>query len=749
MDLSTYDGQSVYIAFVMTNDDGDDWFIDNLLIEEEAGGGTAGGKLLISEVAYPDNESEGRFIELYNSGDASVDLTSYYLGFYRNTRRINLVGTIDAGETFIYAPNASDFQTTYGFAADQADGGIDAAWFNGTDAIILLYKKNKAAYLRLDTYGVIKADGTGTEWEYLDSHAVRKTSITEDQNPMVADEWIVSSAYATDYFDVTPDIHNQNYYWNGNNNNEWDNYQNWTISGGISCVPDAGANVFVPSGTTYDTDKALWRFPYYFNSLTIQSGANFTVLSGNILKIIEDVSISSSATFNLKSDANGAATFIPEGNISGNTNVERYMATISGTTGNGIWHLFSSPISDLQTNSLMDQYLKSWDEPTASWQYITGTSEIINPGKGYALLLLSAYGNTVNMTGNLTTGDVTSPSLNFTSGAGWEGYNLVGNPYTATIDWEIITPNLASGIDQAIYYWDVENNQYIYYNNGSGTASRYIPAGQAFFIHVTANNQQFTFTEDSRAADSSHIYYKTTPTRPYSNYTPPSRKHHNRLIIESSTFDGKTDKTFLEFHEKATEEFDGEFDAIKLSSGNDEIADIWLSHNSIDYSINTLPNHEINGRYELCINYGKYQVYTLKFDGIESFNENQPINLFDKISQKYYNLRKYDHLDFYNSADIIENRFEIVFTEGVGISEGIESNDWLIFSNDGQLNIRNPFSSIETNTYQIYATDGRFIGEYHFEKEVIDQYFNLSPGIYLIKVISGKQQFIETVWLSK
>lgn len=750
IDLSAYDGLDVYIAFVMTNDDGDSWYIDNMVVEE--GSATSDGKLVISEVAYPVNESEGRFIELYNAGNTTIDLSRYFLGFYRNTQRIDLVGTIDPDEKFIYTPNASDFSNTYGFAADQADGGIDPSWFSGTDAIILLYQKNKAAYQRLDTYGVIRADGTGTEWEYTDKHAVRKADIKEDQNPMISDEWIVSSAYASVYFDVTPGSHNEYYYWNGNNDGDWDNYENWTVAKGSAFIPDAGAKVVIPSGSSNSPNLAYYRFPYFFNSLTIQPGANFTMSSNNILKVTHDVTIASGASLTLDSDAAGSATFIPEGTVSGETNAKRYMATISGTTGNGIWHLFSSPVSDFQTGSLIDQYLKYWDEPNANWGYISSTNESLTAGKGYALLLLNDYGNTVNMTGSLNTGDITVPNLDFTSGTSWEGYNLVGNPYTASIDWDIIQSSLPTEIDQAIYYWDVENDQYIYYNNGSGTASRFIPAGQAFFIHVTAANQQITFTQDSRAADSSHIYYKSAKGKTYDNYIPETKTPTNQLIVETSTNYGTADKVFLKFHEKASTDYDGEFDAIKFYSNNDEIADAWLTFQGTEYSINTLPIDMIDGRYDMTIRFGKQASYSLIFDGIDSFEKDQPINLYDKTTSKYYDLRKHYKLNFYNSNDVIEDRFQLVFSPGVGVIENIEDYDnWLIYSDEGSLNIRNTLNTNETKTftYQIYTIDGKLIASHDKVNEVIKKQFNVSSGIYLVKLNTTKQQIMKKVWLSE
>jgi len=721
--------------------------VDNVSIEEESSGGVSGGKLLISEVAYPKTDASARFVELYNSGDADIDLTDYRLAFYKNTRWVELTGTIAAGDTYIFAPDATDFTNEYGFAPDLAnDAHYNSSWFNGTDAVILLHKKSSGGYKRFDTYGVAKTDGTGLAWEYTDKHAVRKTSVTDDHNPYIEDEWIISTAYPSPYFDVTPGNHNETYYWDGSTNTEWDEVSNWTVNDGISTIPDAGANVLIRSAPSNSPENAKYRFLYFFNSLTLPSGTDFTLTSSNILTVIQNVSIASSANLNLKSDANGAATFIPEGTVSGDVNVQRYFPDIHDT----IWHLFSPPITDLATGTLLDQYLKHWIEPSATWEYISATDVVLNSGKGYALHLSSTFGQTIDMTGTLSTADVNSPNLDFTSGAGWEGYNLVGNPYTASVDWDVISPTLASSIDNAIYYWDVANGQYIYYNNGSGTASRYIPSGQAFFIHVTADNQQFAFTEGSRVSDNSTIYYKSKEGKTYTEYKPPPREHHNRLIIGSSNAYGKTDKTFLEFHEKATTSFDSQFDAVKLNSANPVITDIWLTYRQTDYSINTLPDDMIDGRYDMNIRYGKQETYTLSFEGIETFKENQPINLFDRTSEKYYNLREYDQLNFYNSVDVMENRFEIVFSEGVGIDKTVEKNEWFIYSRDGKLNI-SPVTTEENLdfSYQVYTSDGRIIEEFYQKQSVIDQHFDVSSGIYLIKVISGKKQFIEKVWLSK
>jgi len=751
VDLSAYAGQSIYIAFVMANDDGDDWYLDNILIEENDTG-NPDGKLIISEIAYPKNEPEGRFVELYNTSNVAIDLTDYYLAFYKNTRRINLIGTIDVGEKFVYTPDANDFHNTFGFYADQADGGIDPYWFDGSDAIILLFKNSKGKYSRLDTYGVVKADGSNKEWGYLDKHAVRKTTVITGSNPFIADQWIISTAYATaptysdEFFDVTPGIHNQNYYWTGSDNNEWDNYKNWDVTGGISCIPDAGANVIIPSNTTNKAEKAIWRFPYYFNTLNIQNGADFTLLSGNILTIASDASIAGSGNLTLKSDTYGTATFIPKGNVNGEVTVERYINTISGTPGNAIWHLYSSPFSNMKTSSLMDQYLKYWDEPSATWTYVAATDYTLIPGKGYALLMLDDFGNTIAAKGQLNTNDVESPILRNTVSSGWRGYNLVGNPYTATIDWNVIQATLDQNIENTIYYWDVDENKYVYYNStdANGTASRYIPAGQAFFVHVKDNHDNLSFTFDKKAltSEGSDTYYKSKSGKTYKVFSSASAiEHHDRLVVTTLSGYGKTDKAYLAFDRKGTIEFDGKFDAEKFFSNNDKLVEVCFLQNGMEYSINTLPLEELKGSHNLNISYAKNETYTLKFEGQDSFYDGQTMWLYDKTTKIYYDIREHAELQFFNNEGVREDRFEIVFSRGTGIEDHLNQQQWLVYSSHGTLNIKNtiPKNTTQSFEYQIFSLEGKLIGSYNATAEVNNKRLSLSNGFYVVRIITDKE----------
>jgi len=261
---------------------------------------------------------------------------------------------------------------------------------------------------------------------------------------------------------------------------------------------------------------------------------------------------------------------------------------------------------------------------------------------------------------------------------------------------------------------------------------------------------QFTIPASARSYEGVETYYKSGEGKPFEVKSKPERQHENRLVISSVSEFGITDKAFLEFHDKATEEFDFEFDAEKFNSGNDQIAETYLLYNSKKYSINLLPTQLLEGRYDLCINFGQNASYTLSFDDLGSFDENQPIILHDKYTGEYYDLREYSNINFYNDNDAPENRFEIVFDNWLG-TEKINQSNWLVYGYDGKLNIRKSIeeSSSQNYTYQIISLDGKLLLEDQFIGNIINKSLPLSSDIYLIKISEDNSYSTHKVWLSK
>lgn len=150
--------------------------------------------VFISELADPDNNLEARFIELYNSGDADINLNGWELRRYTNenteiSSRIDLSGkTISSKSTFVIAGNAAEFEAVYGLAPDlEAASSSSAANSNGDDNIELVNSVGTV----IDLFGVVGEDGSDTNHEFEDGKAVRSLGVTTGKPTYIFSEWTV------------------------------------------------------------------------------------------------------------------------------------------------------------------------------------------------------------------------------------------------------------------------------------------------------------------------------------------------------------------------------------------------------------------------------------------------------------------------------------------------------------------------------------------------------------------------------
>ena len=155
--------------------------------------------VFITEIADPDNNAAARFVELYNSGTTDIDLANagYKIQRWTNgndsptTSSIkDLTGVISAGGFYILVPgDGSEFQSTYGFAANQVIGDGGAADSNGDDQIAIT---NSAGDI-IDIFGVPGEDGTGTSHEFEDGRAERVATVTSGSPSWIAAEWNIDN----------------------------------------------------------------------------------------------------------------------------------------------------------------------------------------------------------------------------------------------------------------------------------------------------------------------------------------------------------------------------------------------------------------------------------------------------------------------------------------------------------------------------------------------------------------------------
>ncbi|MGI4864437.1 MAG: T9SS type A sorting domain-containing protein [Janthinobacterium lividum] len=114
-------------------------------------------------------------------------------------------------------------------------------------------------------------------------------------------------------------------------------------------------------------------------------------------------------------------------------------------------------------------------------------TEPLAVGKGYAVNIAATA--KVTFAGTLTTGDQVLTNLTRSAGpaASTTGWNLVGNPYPAPLNWDSVKVADRPNLDAALYtYESTGPNAGIYFSyvNGVG-GSPVVAAGKAFFVRVS------------------------------------------------------------------------------------------------------------------------------------------------------------------------------------------------------------------------------------------------------------------------
>ena len=150
-------------------------------------------QLFFSELADPDNNSGARFIELYNASSESLLLNGWHIRRYTNanTEISSIIDlselTIAAQSTLTISPNLPEFEQVYGFPPDLGVGTNSPADSNGDDNLELVDPFGTV----IDAFGVIGQDGSGTNHEFEDGRAFRKTEISVANPSYTFLEWTI------------------------------------------------------------------------------------------------------------------------------------------------------------------------------------------------------------------------------------------------------------------------------------------------------------------------------------------------------------------------------------------------------------------------------------------------------------------------------------------------------------------------------------------------------------------------------
>lgn len=263
----------------------------------------------------------------------------------------------------------------------------------------------------------------------------------------------------------------------------------------------------------------------------------------------------------------GAIAPIHGGTLNGRITFERALSS----SANG-WLTIGAPVVDATVQDINNNFLttgfaganfpnnsfvsvQTYFEPAGtgqpSFSPVQSTEDAMHPGVGFYV-----YANAGNYMFEVSGNPVTSLfnfDVSFTDNEmpSQDGLNVLANPFPADINWANEEVWVKQEMLNAIYVWDVSLNRFRTYSNGYGTngGSPIIRAGEAFWVKANSASPILRTTEQAK-----HIG------------TAPAVNAGDQFLKLRLVGLGHPDELIIALHEEATEEFDFDLDALKLTS---------------------------------------------------------------------------------------------------------------------------------------------------------------------------------------
>ncbi len=399
------------------------------------------------------------------------------------------------------------------------------------------------------------------------------------------------------------------------------------------------ANAFITGAANGNFDKTGNPTLYLFREDVNAGNASFTV--GNFRGITKIDPASNSLGTQSRYNLNNTAD-----------------TTIQLGAGNGVLFFFRGDRSDFTGKT---------STPFAAPQDVIFTnSGVLNQGN---IPVKIWFGNNQNLS-------CTNSAA--VANTGVAGYNLVGNPYAATIDWNTnsvkntsnpgIIFSSAADIDAKMYVFDPLAKTFNWFdssigangdNDGNPNVTQYIASGQGFFVRAKNSNATLTFTEAAKV-NNQNIQSPVLLGLPK-----PGTNDLSVIKIQLKLDSANYDYAAIYFNKNWKAANNRDEDAADLDGNGNTVNLSSFSADNVRLAINktaALTNQETKIALFIKGNSGQYQ---LIFPVIANIPKQYTLFLKDKFLQDSVNLNERQSYNFKidqsNPNTFGDKRFELVF----------------------------------------------------------------------------------------
>ncbi len=410
---------------------------------------------------------------------------------------------------------------------------------------------------------------------------------------------------------------------NANGTARVNNLSNGTVTGNVI------TQRFIPGGN----GKRRWRF--------LSSAVN---VNGAIpySQLIDDIHVTGTG-----GTANGFD------NATTNSSARTYDETISGASGNG----WANPANINVTvpkgmgisvfvrgsRSLADPFL-NWTVPDDATIDFVGK---LNQGE-------------VNVSSNITFTNTGTPT--------GDGFCLVGNPYMSNIDWEAASIT-KTNIGSVIYALNPTTGSYATYDVATSTGvnggTRYISAGQGFFIRTNAASPVLKFQEAAKVTNAGGNFFKSL-NNPIIN----TSSNFAKIKLTATRDSVSSDELVVVLGDTAKREGTDGSDAAKFF--NDNTLNFYtrsteLRNLAINYFPKPTANDTIRVSFFSTVDGIKFNgTYSIKVTELSGLPSNLMVYLWDTYANQMVNLKETNEYIFNLNTDVASagnDRFKILFKQ--------------------------------------------------------------------------------------
>ncbi|MCK9451282.1 MAG: hypothetical protein M0Q90_06285 [Bacteroidales bacterium] len=383
------------------------------------------------------------------------------------------------------------------------------------------------------------------------------------------------------------------------------------------------------------------------------------------------------------------------------------------------YHLVSVPMDAASVfnagNVFMGIHLWELNAISQDWLKITDSNFPINNKEGY-LIWHDQLSHTLEIAGILNGGDYNLPAKTLGLHTDGQSYRLLPNPYPSAIEWS--TP---TGYDAAVYFYNGATGNYQTFADGVPSPA-IVPSGQSFFVKKSVpggSASAITISNSSRLHNNQALYKSTNAVS-------------NLLQIKVSS-EISEDNAYIRFHEEATNLFDPDKDARKLT-GFGDAPQLYTSLEGINYAINTLEMTSEPIAVPLHFTMSMDGMVNMEIAGLESFTQGRSVFLEDVLLNEVVDINEQAVYSFQHQQNIPADRFILHFNGMVGI-EAIASETIKMHAINKRIYIHLPSGDLSNATVEIFDQMGRTVyHQIHASDNPIVINANSYPHFLIVKV---------------